>query len=226
MAVVLLFAATLGSSQAEFGWGLEVYPNFSNRRLIAQAGISNQQIQELEALEAARFSYSAGLFAQWRGGRAGFQAGLRLMDTGYRTVKTSLSADDSPPPGAAEKRIVYQNLFIEAPAELQFFQELDDNNDFFFMMGLSLAFNLANKDKTIFYTGESRTVNSETPNQDNFSNLSYSFLTGIGWEHQFSDSFSVVLQPTFQFWLQALLIEADINRNLYSVGLRLGAKFR
>ncbi len=223
---VLLFSLTPAFSQAEFGWGLELYPNFSHRRLIAQANISTREAQELEALEASRPSWSAGAFAQWRGARAGFQTGLRFLDTGYRTVKTSLDADDDPPPGATEKRIVYQNFFIEAPAELQFFQELDDNNDFFFMVGLSLAYNLANYDKTVFYTGENRAVNSEKPDKGNFSPLSYSFLTGMGWEHQFSESFSVMLQPTFQFWLRALLIEAEINRNLYSVGLRLGVKFR
>ncbi|MCB0547257.1 MAG: outer membrane beta-barrel protein [Phaeodactylibacter sp.] len=226
LVAILLGIGTLGFSQAVFSWGVEAYPNYSNRRLIAQTSISNQQARALEALETGRFSYSAGLFAQWRGGRAGFQTGLRFTDTGYQTVRTSLSSDDTPPPGATEKRIVYQNRFLEAPAELLFFQELDDKNDFFFTIGLALAYNLSNQNKTVFYTGDTRSANSEKAENDNFHNISYSFLTGMGWEHQFSDSFSVVLQPAFQFWLQSLLIDTDINRNLYSVGLRIGAKFR
>ncbi|MCB9265420.1 MAG: outer membrane beta-barrel protein [Lewinellaceae bacterium] len=226
LVAIFLFISTWAGAQAEFAWGVEAYPNFSHRRLIAQTNISNQQAKELEALETGRFSYGAGLFAQWRGERAGFQTGLRFLDTGYRTVRTPLSADDTPPPGATEKRIVYQNFFIEAPAELQFYQELNERNDFYFMVGLALAYNLANNTKTIFYSGNNRSVNAEKADTENFHNISYSFLTGMGWDHQFSDTFSVFLQPTFQFWLQGLLIDTDINRNLYSVGLRLGVKFR
>ncbi len=226
LAAVLFCIGTQVFAQAEFGWGLEAYPNFSNRRLIAQTTVSDKETRELEALETGRFSYSAGLFAQWRGERAGFQTGLRFLDTGYRTIRTPLSADDTPPPGATEKRIVYQNLFIEAPAEIQFFQELNEKNDFFFSMGLALAYNLSNSTKTVYYTGDTSSSDSEKADKAEFHNISYSFLTGMGWEHQVSDGLSFVLQPSFQFWLQALLIETDINRNLYSVGLRVGVKLR
>lgn len=210
--------------QAEFKWGLEVYPNYSHRRLIAQTTIPNSEIRELEAMEVGRFSYTAGLFAQWRGQRAGFQAGLRFMDTGYRTVRTNLSLDDFPPPGAEQKRNIYQNLNLEIPAELQFYQELNEKNDFFFMIGLSLAYNLANYNNTVFYTGEKPDVRREKADNENFARIHYSFQSGMGWEHHFSENFSVVVQPTFQFWMSALLKETDINRNLYSVGLRLGVK--
>ena len=226
LTAIVLCLTTLAFSQAEFSWGLEAYPNYSHRRLIAQTSIPSNEARVLEDLETGRFSYSAGLFAQWRGGRAGFQTGLRFTNTGYQTIRTPLSADDTPPPGATEKRIDYQNLFLEAPAELQFIQELDDNNDFFFMVGMALAYNLSNTNKTIYYSGNTSSANSEKANNEDFASFSYSFLSGMGWEHRFNDRFSIVLQPTFQFWFKALLVEADINRNLYSVGLRMAVKFR
>lgn len=226
LTAILLCLATTVFSQAEFGWGLEVYPNYSHRRLITQTSVPVQLARELEELETGRFSYTAGLFAQWKGQRAGFQTGLRFMDTGYQTIRTPLSAADTPPPGATEKRIAYQNRFIEAPAELQFIHELDNKNDFFFMVGLALAYNLSNATRTIYYTGDTQSSNTEKADKEDFADISYSFLTGMGWEHQFSDRFSLVLQPAFQFWLRALLVEADINRNLYSVGVRVGVKFR
>lgn len=219
----MLFCFSL-FSQAEFKWGLEVYPNYSHRRLIAQTTISNSEIRELEAMEVGRFSYTGGLFAQWRGQRAGFQAGLRFMDTGYRTVRTNLSPDDFPPPGAEQKRDIYQNFNLEIPAELQFYHELNEKNDFFFMIGLSLAYNLANYHKTAFYTGETPEVRREKADNDNFARIHYSFQSGMGWEHHFNEGFAIVVQPTFQFWMSSLLKETDINRNLYSVGLRLGVK--
>ncbi|MCB9274383.1 MAG: outer membrane beta-barrel protein [Lewinellaceae bacterium] len=226
---LLIGALLLGTAvlaQAEFGWGVEVYPNYSGRRLVAQSTISREDINKLEALESGRLSYTAGLFAQWRGQRAGFQTGLRFMETGYQTIRTNLTADDNPPEGAEQKRDIYQNLNLEIPAELQFYQQLDDKNHFFFMIGLSLAYNISNYHNTAFYTGESRDVRREKEDNAAFNSILYSFQSGMGWEHRFSEGFSMVLQPAFQFWPTALLKENDINRNLYSFGLRLGAKWR
>ena len=212
-------------SQAEFGWGLEIYPNFSNRRLIVQPSVSRDDVRALEALETARPSYTAGLFAQWRGDRAGFQTGLRFVNTGYRTIRANIAPEDNPPLGAEQKRNDYQNFFLEAPAEILFFHQLDDKNHFFFTIGLSLAYNLTNYETVIFYDGESRQPRRESIDKGDFVNLHYNFLSGMGWEHQFSDGFALVLQPTFQFWLKSLLQQAEVNRNLYSIGIRLGAKF-
>ncbi len=225
--LILVFCLTglAGFAQASFQWGMEAYPNYSHRRLIAQTGLTQKQIQELENRETGRFSWSAGAFVQWKGQRAGFQTGLRFADSGYRSVRMPLTADDTPPQGATAKREEYQSLFIEAPAEVQFYHELSEKNEFFFMLGLSMAYNLANRNKTIYYTGETNQVDVTTPDKEAFSNVHYSFLTGMGWEHHLSEGFTMVLQPTFQFWMSNLLVEADVNRSLYSVGLRLGVKF-
>ena len=211
--------------QAEFGWGLEVIPNFSNRRLIAQPNVPRDEIRALEELETARPSYSAGAFAQWRGGRAGFQTGLRFVNTGYRTVRSGIVDEDDPPLGAEQKRNDFQNLFLEIPGEILFFHELDDKNDFFFMMGFSLAYNLANYENTLFYTGESPERRRIKAEQSDFNPVHINFLSGAGWEHRFGESFALVLQPTFQFWLRSLLQQADLNRNLYAFGLKVGVKF-
>lgn len=221
-----LFSFYSAISQAEFGWGVEAYPNFSHRRLIAQTTVPREEIRALEALETGRLSYTAGLFGQWRGQRAGFQTGLRFMETGYRTIRTNISPDDEPPQGAEQKREIFRNLNLEIPAELQFFQKMDEKNHFFFMLGLSLAYNLSNYQETAFYTGESRQVRREKTGNDNFTRIHYSFQSGMGWEHRISEGLSIIVQPAFQFWPTALLKETEINRNLYSYGLRLGVKWR
>ena len=227
--LAIFFCSTLFSlsAQSEFSWGVQVTPNFSHRRLIAQDVISREQVNMLEELEIARLSYNTGVTFRWKSERVGFQTGLNFMTSGHRTRRVSIENSDPAPPGATEKRTDYKSLFIEAPAELQFIQKLNDKNYFFFMMGVTLAYNIDNATNTIFYTGESQEVVAEPTDNSQFSSVNYSFITGMGWEHEFNESFSLVLQPTFQFWLRPLLndIDLDLNRNLYSVGVRVQTLF-
>jgi hypothetical protein len=222
----LCFITASISAQATFSWGINGTPNFSHRRLIAQDVIDRPVIDSLEALEIARFSYSAGLHVRWRTDRVGFQTGLNFVNSGHRTQRVLVESSDPAPPNADEKRTVYQHLLIEAPAELYFFQEIDEKNDFFFMMGLSFAYMLNNSANIIFYNGESSDVVTATED-GRFSSINYSFLTGMGWEHDFNERFSLSLQPTFQFWLRPLFndISVPLNRNLYAVGLRASLLF-
>ena len=221
------FSTSIFSQEATFSWGINGTPNFSHRRLIAQDVIDRPKIDSLEELEIARFSYSAGIHARWRTDRIGFQTGLNFVNSGHRTQRVAVESTDPAPPNATEKRTVYQHLFIEAPAELYFFQEIDDKNDFFFMMGISFAYNLNNATNIIFYDGENSDVVAEDVEDGEFSSINYSFLTGMGWEHHFNESFSLSLQPTFQFWLRPLFndINVPLNRNLYALGLRASLLF-
>lgn len=215
------------SAQASFDWGLNITPNFSHRRLIAQDVINRAEVDSLEALEIARISYTAGAFARWRSEKIGFQTGINYMESGHRTIRAPIEATDPAPADANEKRTIYRNVFIEVPAELQFFQELNDNNDFLFMMGLTFSYNINNTTDLVFYNGESQEVVEVPTDNDQFSRVNYSFIAGMGWEHQFGENFIMSFQPTFQFWLRPLLndINLPLNRNLYAIGLRASAYF-
>jgi hypothetical protein len=221
---------TVGSlfAQAEMNWGIQVVPNFSHRRLIAQENIERREINRLDSLEIGKFSYSAGAFVRWRGEKIGFQTGLNFISSGHRTIRGAVESGDPAPPNADEKRTVYEHYFIEAPAELQFFQELDDKNDFLFMMGLTFAYNIDNATRILFYNGESQGAVSEEVDNSLFTNIHYSFTTSVGWEHAFNESLALSLQPNLQFWLTPLFDNPDLllNKNLYSVGLRVGLVFK
>jgi len=233
MKKILLFTIALltaGSvfAQAELSWGIHATPNVSHRRLIAQEDIDRREVNRLDSLEVAKFSYKAGAFVRWRSERVGFQTGLNFMNSGHRTLRGPVQAGDPAPLNADDKRTVYEHYFIEAPAELQFFQELDEKNDFLFMMGLTIAYNINNSTRLVFYDNEGQEVVDQDTDNSRFTKLHYNFATSMGWEHAFSESFGITLQPIFQFWLSPLLNDPDIslNRNLYSVGLRAAVVFK
>lgn len=215
------------SAQSELKVGVELYPNISHRRLVAQLNdVDPEETQRLENLEVSRFSYTAGVMAQWRTERIAFKTGVYFVESGYQTRRTEVDLRDDIPDGAEDQRINYLHYFIEVPAELLFYQTLDDKNDFLFSMGLSMAVNIANRERTTYYTDDIEEQVSEEPEGSNFSGLGYSFISGLGWEHHF-DGFSTLIQPTFQFWLVGLLNDplAPYNRNLYAVGVRTAVKF-
>ena len=213
--------------QSELKVGIELYPNISHRRLVAQLNdVDSEETQRLEHLEISRFSYSAGVMAQWRNERIAFKTGVFFVESGYQTRRTEVDLRDDIPDGAEDQRINFVHYFIELPAELLFYQTLNDKNDFLFSMGLSMAVNIANRERKTFYTDDVSERVTDEPENDNFSGLGYSFISGLGWEHHF-EGFTVMLQPTFQFWLGGLINDplAQYNRNLYSVGLRTAVKF-
>lgn len=224
--LLALLTSTSLAGQAEFSWGVELYPNFSSRRLVAQTTeFDQEEADRLENLEVARFSYSAGLAGYWRTDRIGFKTGLFFTESGYETRRQEIDPREESPDGAESKRVQYAHQYIEIPGELLFYQNLNAKNDFLFSMGISAAVNLSNRERTTFLIGDTNDRQTTTA-PGNFTSLGFSFISGLGWEHQFS-RFALSLQPTFQFWLRGLLNDesAIFNRNLYSVGLRTGVKF-
>lgn len=216
------------SAQEGFSWGIELFPNISHRRITPLINdVTVQEIEVFENLEINRFSYSGGLMAYWRQEKVGFKTGLTFVESGYQTKRTEVDLREDAPPGADRKQVQHLNYFLEAPAEVLFYQQLNPRNEFLFSMGLALAVNLFNRERTTFFVGDVETQRSAEPEDLNFSRMGYSFLTSLGWEHHFRSGFDLALQPTFQFWLSGLLNEpnARINRSLYATGLRLSVKF-
>ena len=224
LACLLCLAGTM-IGQTTFDWGISLYPNVSNRRLIAFSNISDREIIRLDSLESGRFSYSAGLNAGWRGGKVGFYFGLNYMDTGYKTLKGGFAIDEPNPREASNRRFVYKNTNLEVPVELKFYQELKDGSHFYFMLGGAMSINLQNNFNTILYFGDSQEL-ERTKDEREFRSTNFAFQTGMGWEKALSDKIILAVQPTFQFWTKGVLVDNELNRNLYSFGLKLIVNYR
>lgn len=225
--VLLLAFALPATAQSSLQWGVELFPNLSYRRLLPRNDINRDQIDAVDDMEQGKFSYSAGLVATWRKERIGFKTGLTFVESGYQKRRMEVDLRDNVPPGAEDERTAFQNLFIEVPAEMLFFQNFDPKNQMYFSMGLAAAFNIDNRERVTYYFGDTQDVVSEQLDNSEFSALHFSFVSGMGYQHDFDQGFSLFVQPTLQFWLTSLLNDpnAEFNRNLYAVGLRFGGKF-
>lgn len=224
--VFFLFNSYLLLSQTTFDLGLSLYPNLSNRRLIAFGNISEAEQIRLDSIEMNRLSYGIGLTAGWKGGKAGFQFGLNYMNIGYRTLKEAIPPDDPQAAVASTRRFTFQNTNLELPLDVQFFQELAPGSEFFFAMGTVFSFNLQNKNQVILFSGEQRSREDLEINQDDFRFFNYAFQAGMGWEKTFSERLAMVVQPNFQFWFKGVLEKNELNRSLYNFGLRLIVKHK
>jgi len=214
-------------AQAGFSWGISLYPNYSDRRLIAYSFITQDEINRLDSLEGGRFSYSGGILAEWRTEKVGFQTGLNFMNTGYRTIRETLLPGDPDEGQGTERSFLFRNFNIEVPAELHFYQEVSPGNEFIFTLGGALSYNIANSSFKILHSdGNSERIDVADEEQE-FRPLNIAFVTAVGWETDISETFSLVIQPTFEFWMRGIFTTtSDLNRNLYNLGVKVNLKFR
>lgn len=224
--VVITLATGLSiAAQATFSWGVELFPHYGHRRLAVNESFTQLQIDSLEAAEAYRPGIGAGFFLSWRVEKIGFQMGLGYLNTGYRSRLAPFPATDPNSINFKDFRQVFRTQQVEVPTALNFYQRLSEKNEFNFMFGLSLGVNITNDDILVRYTDE---VSDQviTDPEFKFKRVNLAFQTGMGWEHHFSQRFTLSLQPTFRFWLRGLYPnDTAINRNLYQLGLRTTIRF-
>lgn len=213
----------------DFSWGFNLYPNFSNRRLMAlDASISQNDIRRLDSLERGKFSLGAGLQAGWRGEKLGFRFGLGFSETGYQTIQMNIPGDTPNPDNATENKFVYRNFNILLPVEFEFVHNLDTRNSFLFILGATGILNVGNEVKEIRYFGDTSERQDAALPEAPFRRLHFAIQSGMGWENHLSESTTIFLQPTFHFWLGGLFDNTDVslNRSLYDIGVKVGVRFQ
>ena len=204
-----------------FEWGLSVHPNFSDRRLIALGDITDQEIETLDSLENNRPSYSSGIFVNWQSEKLGLYLGLNYMNTGYSTLKQPIPTGHSLFGQATNLKQVYINTNIELPFVVQFIQRPNEKNAIYFNMGGAFSYNIRNTLKTVYFDGqETFSTEKETQDPTFFRKFNYAFQTGMGWKHTFDNGLAFTVEPTFVMWLKGVLINTELNRSIYSIGLR------
>lgn len=225
LAGICLLSLDLAAQEGTW-YSINLYPNFADRRLIVFDNLNRDQIEAIDSLEASKPSYAIGGAIQWRGEFIGFQLGANLVNTGYRTIRQRIPAEDPFAGQADEYEQTFSTYLIELPIELTFYQTLNENNEFFFLLGSGIAYNLANRTRTTLFSNSSNTPVDNAPTEGVlFRNINLEFQAALGWEKAFSPNFRLLVQPHFQFWLRGLYVDELINRNLYSLGVRVGVKF-
>ncbi len=214
-------------AQVDFSWGISLYPNYSDRRLISFSFLSQDDIFTLDSLERGRFSYAGGVFVEWRSEKVGFQTGVNVMNTGYRSIRELILAGDPDENLGNERSFVYRNFNIEVPAELHFYQEVSPGNEFVFTLGGAISYNLANDTYKILHSDGSRDRTNISDKEQEFRALNLAFSTSFGWQTALSESMYLAILPTFEFWMRGILPPTlELNRNLYNIGVKLNLKFK
>jgi len=208
-------------AQQYSGIGINLFPNYSHRRLVNFDISMQAQVDSLELNEVARPSYSGGFFLSYRGSKAGVQVGLNYSQSGYRGKRQTIPFGDPNRANFNEQQYQFRAQSIEVPFSVQFYQNLSDKDDFFFALGSGISYNIINQDIITRFNGETSDREVSDIENDDFRRINYSFQTAMGWEHKFSDRIVMSLAPTFRLWLGGIKRDALLNRNLYQFGLRL-----
>ncbi len=213
-------------AQATRGYGISLYPNFSHRRLVVYENTSQAQIDSLEMVEGFRPSYAAGLVMSFRGEKAGFQIGLNYSETGFRGDRSPLPITDPEANRFTEYQVDFRTRQIELPLALLFYQELTPKDEFFFLLGTGISYNLQNNFLITRFNGDISEKEEQALDEDTRP-LNYNFQAAMGWERQLSRDFVMSIAPTFRLWMQGLIRDdfAPRNFNLYQLGVRLTFRF-
>ncbi len=227
--LLLLFAigaTTLSQAQENrsAGYGIELLPHLSNRRLIAFDLSSQMEIDSIQDNEYGLPSYSAGIFMNYRGEKIGIRFGLNYMELGYRGKRAPIPFNDPFASQFSEIEYTFKTQQIEAPVAVLFYQQLSEKNEFYFLLGTGISYNLSNKDIHTRYENEIKKTTTTDAPQD-FRPLNFSLQTAMGWEHHFNKNFTIDIAPIFKLWMSGLYKAEILNRNLYQIGLRVGIRF-
>ncbi len=205
------------------GFGLEIYPHFSNSRLLSGGLIGFREAARIDSLEGVAQGYGLGLFFEQKGEKMGFQLGLRYLYTGYDRSRGPLDFNPGQPSTGPDFSARFRAQFIEIPFYWNFYQALNKKTSFFFSLGLASGIHLKSQtEQTIFLPNGPETSLAET--NTTYRGFNIALLTAVGIRTVFSERIAVSLQPNFEYWLRgnALDDEDQLDRNLYNIGLRLG----
>ena len=135
-----------------------------------------------------------------------FPIGSQLRQYRLSGIRQAIPANDPFAAQADEYQQNFTNYLIEIPAEVTFYQTLNDKNEFFFMIGTGLAYNLSNRTETTLYNNGGANQKDNSPTDEvTFRAINMEFQAALGWEKAFSPTLRLVVQPHFQFWMRGLI---------------------
>lgn len=216
---LFLFSITTWAQQRS-GFGLNLFPNYSGRRLVAFDEFGEAQRDSLEAAERTRPTYALGVVLNSRSEKVGVQIGLNYSRAGYTSKRSDLPPNSPQRPTFSEQRYGFLSHQLEVPFSVQFYQALSDKDEFFFSMGSGVSVTLQNRDEWTYYAGDF-SEGTNTKAVGDFRAMSYAFQAGMGWERRWSESLVMSVAPTFRLWLAGINKEGSLNRNLYQMGIRM-----
>lgn len=216
----LLLSPTIHAQSVRSGVGISLFPHVAHRRLVAVELGSLISTDSLDAAERSLPTYALGVLFSHRGEKVGVQAGIHYSRMGYRGRRVDIPLTNPIAARFSEQEYRFVTQQIEVPLGLVFYQALSEKTEFFFLLGSGISYNMTNKDTYIRYEGDI-SEKETTRALGDFRRLNYCFQTGMGWERRLDERWSLSIAPVFRLWMAGLYREAELNRNLYQMGVQV-----
>ncbi len=205
----------------ERGFGLELYPHLSDRRLAGGSDLIFDELAALDSLENGIFSYGLGLVYDNRFDKLGYTIGIRYARTGYKTLEQPIGD----PFDNVGFRLTTTTQFVSIPLEFNFFQDIDKKNRVFFFFGGAANYHLSTRIRRQDFENGTETADELLPESDfiEYRRLQFSLATGIGYDRMLNERVAVRLQPDVRFFLSGNTVRNEIervSRNYFQLGLR------
>lgn len=205
------------------GMGVSLFPNISHRRLVAVDLTTLTLTDSLDASERPLPTYALGLVFNHRGEKVGVQGGVHYSRMGYRSDRMAIPLSNPLAARFTDQEYRFVTQQVEVPFALVFYQALSDKDEFFFLLGSGFSYSLTNNDTFIRYEGDISEKETRRATED-FRRINYCFQTGMGWEHRLSNSWTLSVAPVFRIWMAGLYRDAELNRNLYQLGIHVALR--
>ena len=229
MRFILLFICivvffSVEAQESGVSWGVQLFPNYSYRKVVPLNNTELIELVRLDSLEKGKFSYSAGLIAEFHWGpKVGFQTGINFLNTGIETIRMPFVTNEGT---EREEKLTYEHLAVEVPFLLHFYQEFSDQTSLYFVLGGTALATVKSQVRQTIYEGENKLESSTNKDSREASIMNYSLFTGIGLEQSLGKNIGLFFQPNFQFFLKIFAEDAKVSRINYAIGASIGIKFR
>ncbi|MEM9836400.1 MAG: outer membrane beta-barrel protein [Bacteroidota bacterium] len=218
---LLLFGQVTETERS--GWGVEFFPHLANNRLINGSTLGFREARRRDSLEVATFGYGVGVFYALRGEKLGYHLGVRLLSTGYETLRGPFDLELTNDEYSEE----FTATLLEIPFQLNFYQNLSPKASFFFTLGAMAGINLQNKTvRTRYFTDGSVTTEDFEPNVT-YRSVNFGMIAALGFEFNASKNLTLGIQPNFEYWLGGNVSQSEdgLTRNFYTLGAKVYAMF-
>lgn len=226
---LLLGQSTDKNKDKKFHIGIKFSPDYSYRYLSSNSEVNmgNSIIDWRNEYETARMGSTSGVVAKYLlSKRIGLESGLQFSDTGYRSkyfkddYEQPGGINPSDDPAIPEKMTTnYHYYYLGIPIKLNYYL-IRKKVHIFVTTGVSTDFFLDANKKSELEFEDRVEVQTYRYEENNFNNVSFIGLVGLGMEYKISQRFQLQFEPVIRYSFTPL-DNTPLKEYLYSFGTNL-----
>ncbi len=223
--------------KSKFSLSAFISPTVAHRILRADNSVPDAIKEVYNDIETPKLGYSAGLLASYAvHEKVRIQTGISFSNNGYLFKKNDLTFGNQfngtgfdPalfPNGMPDAiKIVYQHYYIDVPVQVKYTFLKKKKLSFYAVAGTEANFNLSNKKTVTFWYEDDKDRETTDDNLNGgyeYRKYNCSVTGGVGMDIALGSKVNIFVQPTYRQMLFSI-VDAPLERRLYSVGLATGA---